>query len=289
MNTTLKAAIWMIGAIVSFSSMAVAGRELGGQLDTFEIMLYRSLFGFVVVAFMLTVLRRWNVVRFNRVGTHIFRNAAHFGGQNLWLFAVMATPLATVFALEFTTPLWVILLSPFLLSERLTFVRMIAVILGFTGILIVARPTPDTVDAGLIAAAAAAIFFAATMIATKRLTRHETIGSIMFWLTLIQAVLGLVAAGYDGTIKLPDSGNIGYVLVVAAGGLTAHFCITNALAIASASVVAPFDFVRLPTIAVVGMILYNEPIEIWVLVGAVIIFAANYINILAENRRIRVA
>lgn len=279
----------MIGAIVSFSSMAVAGRELGGQLDTFEIMLFRSLFGFVVVAALLTFTRRWRVVRVDRIGTHLFRNIAHFIGQNLWFFAVTVTPLATVFALEFTTPLWVILLSPLLLAERLTAIRTFAAVLGLTGILIVARPTPDTIDAGLLAAAAAAIFFAVTMIATKRLTRHESIGGIMFWLTLIQSFLGLIAAGYDGVIALPDAGNIAYVLVIAVGGLTAHFCITNALAIASASVVAPFDFARLPTIAIVGMILYAEPIDLWVLIGAVIIFAANYINILAENRRIRVA
>ncbi|MHA6262013.1 DMT family transporter [Arenibacterium sp. CAU 1754] len=289
MNPTLKAALWMIGSIVSFSSMAVAGREVSAQLDTFEIMMYRSLVGVIIVAVVLTVTGRWAVVRPDAFGTHLVRNAAHFTGQNLWFFAITAAPLAQVFALEFTTPLWVIILSPLFLGERLTRVRALAALLGFIGILIVARPSPSTMNIGIVTAAGAAIFFAITMMVTKRLTRRETIGGIMFWLTLMQLVFGCIAAGFDGDVALPDASGIPFVIVIALGGLLAHFCITNALSIAPASVVVPFDFVRLPTISVVGMLLYDEPLVIWVLVGAVIIFAANYINILAETRKNRIA
>ena len=289
MSATLKAALWMLGAIVSFSSMAVAGRELSGTLDTFEIMMYRSAIGLCIVLSVLTATGRLKVVRRARFKDHLLRNIAHFTGQNLWFFAVTAAPLAQVFALEFTTPLWVILLAPLLLGERLTRARALAVALGFVGILIVARPGAETVNAGTVTAALAAVFFALTYVATKRLTRHEAIGGIMFWLTALQLVFGLGAAGFDGAIALPDAAALPFVTVIALAGLLAHFCITNALALASASIVAPLDFVRLPAIAVVGMVLYEEPLDGWVFLGAAVIFAANYTNVLAENRRNRVA
>jgi drug/metabolite transporter (DMT)-like permease len=283
-NPTLKAAIWMIGAIASFSSMAVAGRELSSSLDTFEIMMYRSFFGVVIVVIVATLAGTWRQVNRDSLGTHLIRNMAHFTGQNLWFYAVTVIPLAQVFALEFTSPLWVIILSPLILGERLTLVRGLAAIMGFVGILIVARPGMAELNAGVITAASSAIFFALTIMFTKRLTRTQSITCILFYLTTMQLVMGVIAAGYDGDIALPDAQSLPFVVLVGAAGLMAHYCMTNALAIAPATVVVPIDFVRLPFIAVVGMLLYNEALDIWVFVGAAVIFAGNYLNIWVETR-----
>lgn len=280
-----KAALWMTGAIASFSSMAIAGRELSATHDTFEIMLYRSLVGIAIVSLVLTANRGWGRVSTRGLGLHAVRNLVHFTGQNLWFFAVTAIPLAQVFALEFTQPLWVIVLSPLLLGERLTPVRTAAAVIGFIGILVIARPGATPLSPGVAAAAASAVFFALTTISTKRLTRFASIGCIMFWLTVMQAALGLLAAGYDGAVAIPTWQTAPYLVLVGLAGLLAHFCITNALRIAPASVVVPIDFVRLPTIAVLGMLLYREPLDVWVFVGALIIFGGNYLNILAETRR----
>jgi drug/metabolite transporter (DMT)-like permease len=69
--------------------------------------------------------------------------------------------------------------------------------------------------------------------------------------------------------------------------LLAHTCLTNALAVAPATVVTPMDFLRLPVIAMVGMLFYGEALDIWVFVGAALIFSGNYLNIWSESRRIR--
>ena len=279
-----KAALWMTGAIASFSSMAVAGRELSVTHDTFEIMFYRSLVGICVVALILSVSRKWHQITTKRLGVHGIRNVLHFTGQNLWFYAVTVIPLAQVFALEFTQPIWVILLAPLLLRERLTAIRVTSALIGFAGILIVARPGAATLGPGVIAAGLSAIFFALTTISTKSLTRTASIGCIMFWLTVMQAVLGFTASAFDGDIILPSANTVPFLLLIGLAGLLAHYCITNALAIASATVVVPFDFARLPTIAIVGMILYHEPLEHWTLSGAAVIFAGIFLNVWSENR-----
>ncbi|WP_029621778.1 DMT family transporter [Ruegeria conchae] len=279
-----KAALWMTGAIASFSSMAIAGRELSVTHDTFEIMFYRSLVGICIVAFFLTVSRKWHQVSTRRLDLHGVRNILHFTGQNLWFYAVTVIPLAQVFALEFTQPIWVILLSPLLLKERLTALRLTSALIGFAGILIVARPGAASISPGVIAAALSALFFALTTISTKTLTRFASIGCIMFWLTLIQAGLGFIASVYDGQISLPSVNTAPFLLLVGVAGLFAHYCITNALAIAPATIVVPFDFARLPTIAIVGMILYHEPLDQWTLLGAAVIFAGIFLNVWSENR-----
>lgn len=284
-NTLLHAAIWMIGAILSFSAMAIAGREASLSLDTFEIMMYRSCVGVIVVAAAITVLRRWHMVSTKRLAQHGLRNMAHFTGQNLWFYAVSVIPLAQVFALEFTSPIWVILLAPLLLGEKLTRMRGIAVTLGFIGILIVARPSPSTFNIGLACAAGSAIFFALTNIATKRLTRNESIWSIMFWLTTMQLIMGIIFAGWDLDITLPDAQSLPFILIIGCAGLSAHFCITNALSLAPAALVVPIDFARLPFIALLGWLIYGESVEIWLFVGAALILAGNFINIVSSRQQ----
>ena len=285
MNPVFKATLWMSGSIAAFSCMAVAGREISASLDTFEIMLYRSIVGVIIVIVHAALNGAWRDIKTDQIGTHVIRNLAHFTGQNLWFYAVTVIPLAQVFALEFTSPIWVIVLSPLVLGERLTAVRGLAAIMGFIGILIVARPDMAGLNAGVITAASSAIFFAVTIMLTKRLTHTEGITSILFWLTAMQLVMGLVMAGYDGDIAWPDAIALPLVIMIGLAGLLAHFCLTNALSIAPATVVVPIDFIRLPTIAVVGMLVYGEVVDLWVFIGAAIIFAANYLNILVETRR----
>jgi drug/metabolite transporter (DMT)-like permease len=279
MTAQTRAALWMLGSAFAFSVMAIAGRELAGRHDTFEIMFWRSVIGLIIVLTTATALKRLRDIRYDRLPQHIIRNLFHFTGQNLWFYAITLIPLAQVFALEFTSPIWVILLSPLVLGERLTPPRIIATIMGFAGILIVTRPDMATLNTGIIAAAASAIFFAATVLMTKALTRGESIVSILFWLTLMQMVLGAICALYDGQMRLPDTSTLPWLALIGLGGITAHLCLTTALSLAPASAVVPVDFLRLPVIAVVGALAYNEAIDPLVILGGAVIFAGNWINL----------
>lgn len=281
----LLAAAWMTGAVVSFSSMAVAGRSLSGTLDTFEMMMYRSFIGLVVMTALMWASGRTHAIRTDRLGLHIFRNIAHFTGQNLWFAALSLVTLAQVFALEFTSPIWVLVLAVLFAGERLTGIRVLAVALGFLGALLVAQPGSGGDPLGLTFAALSAIGFAASIVMTRVLTRTESIWTILFWLTATQAVFGLVTAGIDGDIAWPPASAWPWVVLIGLAGLLAHTCLTNALAIAPATVVTPMDFARLPVIAVVGLIFYAEPLDPAVIAGAALIFLANYANIWVQARK----
>ena len=286
MTPTVRAALWMTGAIASFSAMAVAGRQVSFALDTFEIMLYRSLIGIVIVCTVATLTRSWSHVGTRDLGLHTIRNLAHFTGQNLWFFAVASIPLAQVFSLEFTSPIWVLLLSPLLLGERLTPRGLVAAAIGFAGVLLVTRPGSAPITPGLLAAAGCAIFFALTAIFTRKLTRTHRITDILFYLTTMQAVFGLVCAGIDGDIALPGAQTAPWLVLIGCAGLAAHWCLTTALSLAPATVVMPIDFVRLPAIALVGALFYGERIDLALIAGAALILAGNWVN-LAGTRQTR--
>jgi len=280
-SDAFRAALWMCGAIASFSLMAVAGREIAGALDTFELMLYRSLIGALIVTGWGVATLRLPEARTNRLGLHAVRNVFHFAGQNLWFYGVATIPLAQLFAFEFTTPIWVALLAPLVLGEAMTRGRLMAIGLGFIGILVVAQPGASPFGAGQFAGAACAIGFAGTVLTTKQLSRTDPIWTILFWMTWMQVGLSLITAGYDGHVTAPPVDKWVWVFLVGVTGLTAHMSVTSALRCAPASVVSPMDFARLPIIAVVGMLLYSEPLEIPVFIGGGLILAGNLLNIRA--------
>jgi drug/metabolite transporter (DMT)-like permease len=289
MNATspLKAAAWMMGAVVSFVAMAVAGRELQVDMNTFELMLYRSVIGFAIVAAVISRSRAGlSQVRTRHIGLHLKRNLFHYTGQNLWFFAVAHIALSQLVALEFTNPIWVAMLAPWLLGERLTRTRVLAAALGFVGVLIVAQPGRAPLEAGHVAALIAAVCFALNTIFTRDIMRFDGVLCVLFWMTLLQGTASLVFS-IPGGIPAPTAENLPWILVVGVTGLSAHYALTSALGYAPASIVAPMEFVRLPLIAVVGMLVYGEPLRATVFVGAALIVTGNLVNLRAETRRAR--
>ncbi len=275
----------MTGAVVSFSTMAVAGRAAAVELDSFEVMMYRSFIGLAIVLAVGGAIGKIREIRFDRLPLHLVRNIGHFAGQNLWFSALSLITLAQLFALEFTTPVWVVVFALVFAGERLSRARGMAVALGFAGVLCVVRPEGGGDALGLVLAAASAIGFACSIVGTKLLMRTETVFGVLFWLTVMQALMGIVTAGWDGDIAWPSARTWPWVVLFGCGGLFAHTCITNALAVAPAVVVTPMDFVRLPAIAFIGAFFYAEPLDAWVLLGAALIFCGNYANLLNETRR----
>ena len=269
----------MLGSVLSFSAIAVAARHVSRVHDTFEILTLRSAIGLTLVLAYGLARGRLGEISTRNLPGHFLRNSVHFVGQNLWFWALTQITLAQLFALEFTSPLWVILLAPLFLGERLTATRLGAATLGFIGVLIVARPDPAALNLGIAAAAGSAVCFAAVSILTKRLTRGTSVLGILFWLTLMQLVFGAVCAGYDGQVTWPTAQTLPWLLLIGFCGVFAHLSLTTALSMAPASFVVTIDFLRLPLIAVVGALAFTEPLDPAVLLGGGVIFAGIWLNL----------
>lgn len=280
MGNQMKAAFWMGGAIISFIAMSVAGRAVQVELSTFELMFWRSLIGLIVICTVVLALARRKPVtlRPTRPGLHGLRHTMHFAGQNLWFYALMLIPLAQLVALEFTMPIWVALFAPLLLGETFSRTRILVALMGFAGVLIVAQPGTQTLNIGHIAALGAAIGFALNIMLTKRIMREDGVLCVLFWMSLSQGTMALALSLWGG-FTWPTSALWGWILVLGITGLSAHYALTSALALAPATTVAPMEFLRLPLIALVGLWLYAEALDPMVFLGAGVILLANWINL----------
>jgi len=282
MNSTLRGVLWMGGAVLSFSAMAVAARQLLAHMGPFQVLFVRSV---IMLAIVLLVVAqsRDAVTSTRRLPLHVLRNVVHFAGQYCWVFAIGALPLATVFAIEFTMPVWTAILAALLLKERLTPNRLTMLALGLVGVLIILRPGVTVFHPAALVALAASLFYAGNMIATKRLAATDSPIAILFWMSVIQTPLALLTALPQWVA--PPPGDLGWMLVMGVGSYTAHYCMSRAFRLAEATVVVPIDFTRLPLIAVVGAVFYAEPFDPMILLGAGIIFAGTYTSLRLETRR----
>ncbi len=268
----------MMGGVFSLTSMAISGKEISLQIDTFEILFYRSIIGVVIVFSVIAAKGLYHEINLKQIGTHLRRNIAHFTGQNLWLYALGSITLAEVTSLEFTMPIWIILFSFFMLNENLNKFRIIAVFIGFTGVLIIIRPNIESFNLGVSAAAVSAVAFALTNIYTRRLTKTESTLTILFFLTSIQLIFGFATSFIDGKLDLPSAEIMPWIVVLGLGGLAAHYCITTALTYAAPSVVAPIDLFRLPLAVLIGILFYSESGNIYIYAGSLLIVVANWLN-----------
>ena len=134
-----KAALWMLGALFSFTAMALSVRELSATMSTFQLLFFRSLVGLVFIGFLV-----WragpSVLKTQQLGLQILRNVVHYGGQFGWFVGIALLPLAEVFAIEYTVPIWTMIFAIPILGERLTRMRILIAAIGFAGVLVILRP-----------------------------------------------------------------------------------------------------------------------------------------------------
>jgi drug/metabolite transporter (DMT)-like permease len=275
----------MTGALLSFSAMAVSIRNLSGVLNVFEILTFRSGIGVAIltaVALARPAQRRTLAPR--RMGLQFIRNGLHFVAQYSWAWSIALLPFATIFALEFTMPAWTALLAALLLGERMTTSRVGAIAFGFVGVLIILRPGVEGFHPAILLVLVAAFGFAASNIATKTLISTESTFAIIFWMNAMQLPMALAGSEMQSFLRL-GSASLLPILGIGISGLAAHVCLTNAFRWGDASIVVLLDFLRLPLIAFIGWWFFAESLDVFVFIGAVVIFSGIVWNLLAETAR----
>lgn len=277
-----RAALWMGCAVLSFSFMAVAVRELLRHMGVFEILFLRTL---VTLLLVLAVLPRSGIapLRTRHFRVHLARALMHLGGQWCWMYAIGALALATVFAIEFTMPVWVAVLAMVFLHERLNRGRAVMLVLGLAGIAVILRPEAGGLHPAALVMVLGSLFYAGNMIMTKRLSATDSPLAVLFWMSVVQLPITLATALPHWV--MPGLADLPWIAGIGLGSFIAHYSMTRAMKLGDATLVVPIDFLRLPLIAVVGWLFYNEPFDLAIIIGASIIFTGTYYSISRETRR----
>ncbi|VAW82961.1 Membrane protein [hydrothermal vent metagenome] len=277
----IKASVWMLITLMAFSVLAVSVKESATYLGTAEILFFRSLIGLIIISIVIffTGLKQ---IKTNNIKKHVLRNGTHFLGQYGWFYGIAYIPLAEVFALEFTVPIWTAIAAAILLNETVTKTRFLSIILGLIGVLVILRPSSNIIHHAAIVVLVGAIAYGLSHTLTRSIVKHDSPLSIIFYMCLMQLPIGFLLS-LNSWVS-PTLTTFLWLLLVAITALIAHYALSKALTYADATVVIPMDFLRLPVIMVVGLYFYQESFEWLLLLGGLIMLLGNYLNLRKEYK-----
>ena len=258
----------MTAAAFFFALMNALVRMATADLPPLEVAFFRNLFA---VASMLPWMLSSGFPAFytRHFRLHLARAVVGVIAMGFWFTSLALVPLADAVALNFTMPLFIVAGAAIILREKVGLRRWSATAIGFLGMLVIMRPGIAEVSPVMALPIVAAIFMAASVLLLKHMSATVRAGTAVLYLNLLMTPLSLVPAAFVWVWPHGQD----YVILAALGVLAtlAHLALARSLATADASAIMPFDYTRLPFIALFAFLLFGEVAEVWTWVGAAII------------------
>lgn len=281
---TVRGILWMVASGLGFVGMGIMIRVLTPAFSTFELLFFRAV---VAVALLAPWIARTGrgALATRRFGLHALRAFLAYVGMLGLFYGIGRIPLGDAIALQFTQPLFIVLLATPVLGETLKPARIAAMAAGFAGVLILLRPGFAEITLGTAAVLAASLVYAGSNTCIKLLVRTEPANRTVAYVNLLMMPMALAPAVFFW--RTPDLVQAGWLLVLGLTAFAGVFCLTRAFNVADASAVVPYDFLRLPFAVAAGWLLFGEATDLFTWAGATVIFAAAYGLLRSEAAAVR--
>ena len=268
----------MLLGVFMFALNDVMGKWLVATYSVGQVLLLRSI---AALAVLLPVMRRQKVPFAipPQPGLHAVRITLSTLEVACFYWAVTYLPLADVMTYYLAGPIYVAAFAAFWLGERIDKPRIIAIGLGFVGVLIALRPSPATLSLPALIALAGSLFYSLLMITTRKL--RETDDATLVFGQIFGIIAAPLAWVTPGPLDLAGLFLLGIV------SMAAHVCVNRSLKIAPASVVAPYQYTLIVWAIVLGYLAFGDVVGFWTLVGAAVICGAGLALILLEREAAR--
>lgn len=278
---SVQGALWMSAGAAFFAVMINLVRHLTDHLDPLQVVFFRN--GFSLLALLPWLIRKGpGALRTERPHLHVIRALFGIAAMLLWFNTLARMPLAEATALSFTAPIFTSILAVFFLQEIMHRHRLLAIALGFLGAMIIIRPGIAALNPVAILAIVTALVWGSSTVLLKYMSRSETTSAMVIYLPLFLTPISLVPALF--VWQWPSLELWGLAILFGVVGTLGHYCLTRAISMADATSVLPFDYLRLPFVAIIAFIAYGETADIWVWLGGALIAAGALHNTRRESR-----
>jgi drug/metabolite transporter (DMT)-like permease len=264
-----------VAAMFFMTGLAALVKACGDRgVPLFEIIFFRNAFAFVPLGLYIFRTTGWEVLRTRRPLGHLTRSAVGLSAMACNFSALHHLQLTEATALQFASPLFMTGLSALLLAEPVGWHRWAAVVVGFVGVVIMARPSPGHMNLVGVALGLSSAFLAAgAMVAIRQIASTERGPTIVFYFTLGGTVLGLVGTLAHGW-RTPDATTLGLLIAAGLTGGVGQLLLTEALRAAPVGIIAPFDYTQLVWAGILGLTIWGELPQALTLAGAAIVAAS---------------
>ena len=267
---------WMVVTGLMFVAVTGIVRHVGSEIPAAQAAFIRYLFGLIIVLPFLSrmFLKKRSIYTYS---IFAFRGFSHALGVILWFYAMARITLAEVTAIGYVSPIFVTLGAALFLGEKLALRRIMAVLIAFLGALIILRPGFREIEIGHFAQLCTAPLFAISYLLTKFMTKDEDPIVIVGMLTIF-VTLGLAPFAIMQWVS-PSLVEVAWLALVAVFATGGHYTMTRALNAAPIMVTQPVHFLQLVWATLLGLLIFSEPLDIYVILGGgVIISAVTFIS-----------
>jgi S-adenosylmethionine uptake transporter len=271
MSDAAKGAGYMVLSGVIFACMWVVIRYASDTMNPALIVFYRNLFGFLtLIPFYYS--HGFSGFATERFPLHMVRAVGMLVGTYSIFFAISVTPLATVVAVTYAAPIFAAVGAIWILKEKIHLRRVMAIVIGFVGVMVVIRPAGLDLTLGIDASLIGALAMAMSLIVVKMLSKTEKPQTIVAYAyVLILPVSFIVALFYWRPITWEEAG---LMATLGVGVTYGQLFLVKAFQKADVMAVLPLDFIRFLLASFFGIWLFSEPVDIWVWIGAIIILGS---------------
>ncbi len=263
--------IWMLATGLTFVAVTAIVKHIGGGVPPAEAAFLRYVLGLVFLIPMLRPLIKANLQR-RQIILFGWRGVVHSIGVILWFFAMTKIPIADVTAMNYLSPIYVTIGAALFLREKLAFRRILAIVVALIGAMIILRPGFREVSIGHIAMLFTAVLFAASYLIAKRMA-DEVNPVVVVAMLSIMVPIGLAPFAYAQWVT-PTLVQVGWLFLVACFATTGHLTMTLAFRAAPMTVTQPVTFLQLVWASALGALVFAEPIDRYVVLGGLVIFAS---------------
>ncbi|MBK19595.1 MAG: hypothetical protein CMM52_12245 [Rhodospirillaceae bacterium] len=279
---TLRGIGWTVIATGGLAGIVIAVRALKPDISVPELLFLRAVIGLVAISVIMIPKQGIRALITKRPGLQFVRNATHVGAQYCVFFGVIYVPLAVVTSVEYTIPAITAAIAAMTIGEKVKRYRWIGMAISFMGVLIVVRPGIVPVTLPIMVVILGTLLFSAQNVMVKVLSQTDSASTMVFTMNAIQCLILIGPAIYLWVT--PQWHHVPWLLLLGFSGIITHFCLSKALVLIDTSVCFPIDFLRLPFIAVIAYLIWDETFSPWVAVGAFVIFVSTYFLVHKEAK-----
>lgn len=284
-HVPVRAVLLICAATLCFASLDTAFKYLSSRYPVPLLVWARWTIQALAIVAWLAPRRGLSFVRTAQPGRNLVRGAVLIGSSVCFVYALRDLPIADVTALNYSTPMMVVVLAVIVLGERLTPARVAFVLAGVAGMLLIVRPGTDVFRGASLLALASAAFYATFQIMTRRMADEDS-GVLLFYPALVGTVAMSVAllSSLEAIVAMPWT-HVAMLVVGAMVGTLGHLLFILAFQRAAASALTPFTYVHLVWATLIGWIAFGTFPDGYALAGISIIAGAGLLITLHERRR----
>ena len=265
-----KLAIFLIITSVFFGTVMLSFLKIAQEdVNVYVAGFFRFFLGLVIILPYI-IKKKDDVLKTTHLKQHFLRAILGLPAMLLYFSALVLLPIEKLTAISFVVPLIVTILAVFFLGEKIFLYRTLALILGFSGMLVIIRPGFVDISIGVYMVLFSALLWSINIIITKKISKDDSAITILAYQSIFMSILSFFIVLFFW--EMPSLKTLIYLILAALCGTVLHLTLNHAFKLVDVSMTQPYSFLNLVFASIIGYFVFDEIPDLYTWIGALIIF-----------------